>query len=404
MFRRLLAGTAGCVIGLLAGCDNGNGAATRGESDFGPLESYRAGAGFDPAKRVFVRNDVPRMPTAFHAEYVEDFITMPGFGGGRMIVIPRTQSEWSELVPESEDGRTFEALRTVGVPHAQPDVLSGGYDPVHESMKLPDGSVRAVREQVWVVKDWQLMSVNAETGPAVYLIDTKGRHVLMRAKVENFDGKTAPKRPPTEFETAALAKLRDGDDLVLQSSSKEMRVLGAVRARQDCLSCHKVEVGDLLGAFTYKLTLQPQETPEAHRLKDLAGLSQDERSAVQTVESLGGRVTREPGGPITELHLTFARSQFLKTPRIGVWGEVGNPYVRLRDGSLNVLAMFPDLTVLDVSHSLVTDASIPTIATLKRLKQLDVLDTAITEAGLARLKKEMPGCQVRHQSTGPILP
>ena len=103
------------------------------------------------------------------------------------------------------------------------------------------------------------------------LMRTRERHEQMRTQPE-FSGKTAPKRPLGEFETAALAKLRDGDDVVLQASSQEMRVLGAIRARNECLSCHKsAEVGTLLGAFTYTLHRQSEETPEADRLIESVG-------------------------------------------------------------------------------------------------------------------------------------
>src|SRR5205823_1267608 len=96
-----------------------------------------------------------------------------------------------------------------------------GYDEVYASMKLKDDSVRAVKERIWVVRSQDLMSVNAAGGPAVYVIDTFQLHTLMRDG-KDFKGKDAKKRKPTEFETAALKKLRDGDDVVLQSSAKEM--------------------------------------------------------------------------------------------------------------------------------------------------------------------------------------
>jgi hypothetical protein len=36
-----------------------------------------------------------------------------------------------------------------------------------------------------------------------------------------------------------------------------MRVLGALRALRQCVSCHDAERGDLLGALTYELRRAP---------------------------------------------------------------------------------------------------------------------------------------------------
>ncbi len=340
------------------------------------------------------------MPTKLHEETVLEFISQPGNGGQRIVrFTPVAPSQWVELVPESESGRTFDKSRVTSMTLAGHDVANHTYDPIHESMKLPDGSIRAVREQFWLVGDRQLMSVNAETGPVVYLIPTRERHEQMRVAA-TFDSKTAPKRPLSDFETAALAKLRAGDDMALQSSSQEMHMLGAIQARNECLSCHKTaEVGTLLGAFTYTLRKQSEETPDEERLKDLAGLTQDERSAVQTVESKGGKVTREPGGPITELDLTHAANADIKAH-----GPAATAHVRLRDASLNVLEVFPNLRRLNVSHSLITDAGVKEIAKLKLLKAVDLRNTLISTDGLATLKKDLPNCEILHHSTMLAVP
>jgi hypothetical protein len=369
------------------------------EATPGAMKSYKSGAGFDPAGRVFHRGDVPVMITSIHAEYVKNFLDTPGFGGGRRMVVMTTTppAAWTELVPDSEGNRAFDAKRSVSRRSAGEDRLDKGYDPVHESMKLKDGTIKAVKEQIWRMEKQELMSVNAAGGPVVYLINPETRHALMKANKE-FRGETAKKRELTEFETAALKKLRDGDDVVLQSSEKEMHVLGAVRAREECLTCHKVEAGTLLGAFTYKLALQSQETPAKDRLKDTAGLSKEEISAVITVESTGGKVTREKGGAIRELNFTRA-------PQPPLFSEfVSTPYVRLRDSALNVLSVFPDLKVLDVSNSLVTDEGLSVITKLKKLEKLDLRNTLVTGDGLEKIKKDLPNCQVRHHSTEPIQP
>ena len=88
--------------------------------------------------------------------------------------------------------------------------------------------------------------------PAVYMIEPKIKHDAMKDPNARM-AKTAPKRPFDRFETEALEKLREGNDLMVRISEQEIRAFGAVRARNECLSCHKVEVGTMLGAFTYTL-------------------------------------------------------------------------------------------------------------------------------------------------------
>ena len=60
-------------------------------------------------------------------------------------------------------------------------------------------------------------------------------------------------RPLDEFESAALPVLERGEDLVKEVKENELRVLGSIRAMKQCLTCHDVQRGDLLGAFTYVL-------------------------------------------------------------------------------------------------------------------------------------------------------
>jgi hypothetical protein len=63
----------------------------------------------------------------------------------------------------------------------------------------------------------------------------------------------APTRPLDAFESAALEKLLQGEDLVVGTAARRTRMLGAVRAVKQCVECHGVERGHLLGAFSYTL-------------------------------------------------------------------------------------------------------------------------------------------------------
>ena len=63
----------------------------------------------------------------------------------------------------------------------------------------------------------------------------------------------AAARPLDGFEREALAKLRRGEDLIVQEAPQQMRMLGSIRAVHQCLDCHSVQRGELLGAFSYRL-------------------------------------------------------------------------------------------------------------------------------------------------------
>jgi hypothetical protein len=66
-----------------------------------------------------------------------------------------------------------------------------------------------------------------------------------------------PTRQPSEFETGAIEKLRGGEDLVIESRADTVKMVGSIRARQQCLGCHQTERGALLGAFSYDLAREP---------------------------------------------------------------------------------------------------------------------------------------------------
>jgi hypothetical protein len=62
-----------------------------------------------------------------------------------------------------------------------------------------------------------------------------------------------PCRPLDEFETENLPKLRAGDELASAQGPRRLRMIGAIRARDECLKCHSADPGELLGAFSYDL-------------------------------------------------------------------------------------------------------------------------------------------------------
>lgn len=66
--------------------------------------------------------------------------------------------------------------------------------------------------------------------------------------------RAAPTRPVDDFEAAGLRALKAGEELFVGDQGSERRILGGIRAVRQCLSCHDGELGELLGAFAYRLT------------------------------------------------------------------------------------------------------------------------------------------------------
>jgi hypothetical protein len=63
----------------------------------------------------------------------------------------------------------------------------------------------------------------------------------------------APTRSLDDFERHSLDLLRTDEDLVIDDAPNRIRMVGSLRAGKDCMECHSVRRGELLGAFSYEL-------------------------------------------------------------------------------------------------------------------------------------------------------
>jgi hypothetical protein len=67
-------------------------------------------------------------------------------------------------------------------------------------------------------------------------------------------------RPLTQAEREAVQALEDGVPLLVHADGDGLRATGPIRARGECLACHKGKrEGDLLGAFVYTLRPLPPD-------------------------------------------------------------------------------------------------------------------------------------------------
>jgi hypothetical protein len=104
-------------------------------------------------------------------------------------------------------------------------------------------------ERPWTLQTLDLVGLLLHEKPTAYVSKDLPRMKELRA---------APTRELDDFEVAGLLALQRGDDLFVRERGNERRMFGAIRAVRQCLSCHDAERGDLLGAFSYRMT---QDSP-----------------------------------------------------------------------------------------------------------------------------------------------
>lgn len=92
------------------------------------------------------------------------------------------------------------------------------------------------QEKVWSIVDIHLVDLQTHEQPVVH----------------EYVSKT---RAPDLFETEALKNLRAGAERVMawNDDLDGLQVIGAIRAKESCAKCHDVKVGQLVGAFSYRI-------------------------------------------------------------------------------------------------------------------------------------------------------
>lgn len=105
----------------------------------------------------------------------------------------------------------------------------------------------------WEVNRVQLVSLLMHSTPQVYDTD-------QLLSMDELESDQTPVRDTDPFETAALKQLFGGKEIVIHKSKNRMRMLGAIKCTQNCISCHTTaQPGDVLGAFSYEILRTPPE-------------------------------------------------------------------------------------------------------------------------------------------------
>ena len=103
----------------------------------------------------------------------------------------------------------------------------------------------------WRIVRLQLVSVLKHESPRVYL-DSE------LPNMEKLSSENALTRELDDFESRALKHLQQDTDVVLKENGDSLRMMGSLRAIENCRDCHHVRHGDLLGAFSYELRRAPR--------------------------------------------------------------------------------------------------------------------------------------------------
>ena len=123
--------------------------------------------------------------------------------------------------------------------------------------------VPTVESQGWKLARLELVSLLKHRPAAVYVSE----HLPAMDELRD-----APTRPASAFELDAVEKLRKGQELITEPSPHGLRMVGAIRAIEQCRKCHQVPFGGLLGAFSYRFDRPPPPTKRPVVVPPLAPL------------------------------------------------------------------------------------------------------------------------------------
>ena len=211
-------------------------------------------AGYD---RYLIRTEDPGpipQPQPPEQPYVPDDLAVPTASGGSD---SRSQLALVDLISTSvgrmHQENVVDFVNPEGYGYRNRQGLVAGFE-AHRFSRSPSlGDAHVLR-----LGRVELVSLLKNSRPRVYVSEHLPRMEDLR---------DAPTRDLTAFERDALARLRQGEDLVTRRDGTGHWALGSLRAMKQCLDCHQVRRGDLLGAFTYELRsnrpLVKAATPDA---------------------------------------------------------------------------------------------------------------------------------------------
>jgi hypothetical protein len=204
---------------------------------------------------------------AIHQDRTYQFARAMGFGAVRMLGMKANPDHFApEFVPSIPQADEY-VPDLVSLGDETPADRVAGFGKMHSGVVLdfvnPNGwGYVKSRTQVagfrphrfgrspevidrWAVTRVDLIGLLKHDKPAVYVSELLPRMDKL---------KDAPTREVDAFEAEGLRAVRKGDDLFARGTDKDARMVGAIRSVTQCVECHGGQRGDLLGAFSYRLT------------------------------------------------------------------------------------------------------------------------------------------------------
>jgi hypothetical protein len=225
------------------------------------------------------------MLAKLHQNNAADFALAQGFGVARMIRLNPQSMELPEVIPrvlpEAPDypNDAIPPPEFAGIQNDNEleDQLAGAHYQSREDFLAAErmGHVEEYRQAVgfeshqfrfvpevgggqeksqWQVTRLELVSLLRHADPMVY-VSKELPNMQKLAGVST--------RSLTSFEAEALPQLHRDEDVVISKDLNQIKMLGSLRAGENCLQCHSVRRGELLGAFSYEISrVKPRPKPE----------------------------------------------------------------------------------------------------------------------------------------------
>ncbi len=210
----------------------------------------------------------------FHRLQARDFVSFEtSFGFGRRAEMQRivvrdhatpAQSD-SLILRESISGATLQRKNLEKVTKSKTFQASDSlrsfntkeFHTLIDEIIVDSHSTASVSE--WHQESMELIGLLKHAAPVVYVTPNLPKmDELHKVRTE----------PLNAFEQRAIEQLKSdaSPDVIVQKAPNEIRVVGALRATENCLGCHSVKYGHLLGALTYHFTLK--SVIDVHHIHD----------------------------------------------------------------------------------------------------------------------------------------